>query len=181
MSSIQLYGHTNFIFGFTKIWIIIWGIGGYGICSDFWSTQSLPTCFNFNLGKYAQLDQYQWRPMLKLLKYKKHDKSGRSPGLSCKFWEPESTHFAWNIYTAVYSSFCTLYTCSAPERLFVLCSWSITCARLASVEVSLTILKTDRQTHTQTYRGSFRVRPGLKIISRIQVSNWPSHYIAQCY
>ena len=37
----------------------------------------------------------------------KHDKSSRSPGPSCTFWAPESTHFAWNSYTAVYSSLCT--------------------------------------------------------------------------
>ena len=81
-----------------------------------------------------------------------------------------STHFAWNSYTAVYSSLCTLYTCSAPYQLFVLSSWSITGARLASVEVALTILKTENthnrytesQNHRYTHRGSYRVRPGLK-------------------
>ena len=75
----------------------------------------------------------------------KHDKLSRSPGPSCTFWAPQSTHFAWNSYTAVYSSLCTLYTCSAPDQLFVLYSWSITDAWLASVEVSLTILKTENR------------------------------------
>jgi hypothetical protein len=98
-----------------------------------------------------------------LLLLNKHDKSYRSPGPSCTFWAPERTHFAWNSYTAVYSSLCTLYTCSAPDQLFVLFSWSITGARLASVEVSLTILKTGDTTHqTEPYRSEYRVCPGLK-------------------
>ena len=50
-----------------------------------------------------------------LLTNNKHDKSSRSPGPSGTFRAPESTHFAWNINMAVYSSLCTLYTSSAPE------------------------------------------------------------------
>ena len=50
----------------------------------------------------------------------------------------EQTRFAWNSYTAVYSSLFTLYTCSAP-----VCTVQLINNRLASVEVSLTILKTE--------------------------------------
>ena len=102
---------------------------------------------------YKQLDQ---------LDLNMHDKFSRSPGPSCTFWAPESTHFAWNSYTAVYSSLCTLYTCSAPDQLFVLYSW-FSQNRFASEEVSLTILKTEnRQTDSQIHSGGYRVRSRTK-------------------
>ena len=103
---------------------------------------------------YKQLDQ---------LDLNMHDKFSRSPGPSCTFWAPKSTHFTWNSYTAVYSSLYTLYTCNAPDHLVVLYSWSITDARLASVEVSLTILKAENRKKHRYTGGSFKVRPRLKI------------------
>ena len=52
-----------------------------------------------------------------------------------------------------------------------LCTLCTPGARLASVEVALTILKTEnthnRQIHTHTHRGSYRVRPGLKILRKL--------------
>ena len=46
---------------------------------------------------------------------------------------------------------CTLYAGIAPDQLFVLRSWSITGARLALVEVSLTILKTENRQKTDRH------------------------------
>ena len=106
--------------------------------------------------KYAKVtlafDDFKcYKKVQHILSYhNKHDKSSRSPGPSCTFWAPESIHFAWNSYTAVYSSLC-----SAPDQLFVLHSW-FRQNRFASVEVSLTILKTET---TQTeYRQKDRIQ-----------------------
>ena len=73
--------------------------------------------------KYAKVtlafDDFKcYKKVQHILSYhNKHDKSSRSPGPSCTFWAPESTLFAWNSYTAVYSSLCTLCTCIAPDQL----------------------------------------------------------------
>ena len=53
-----------------------------------------------------------------------------------------------------------MYEAKVNNIVCVLHSLSIPDARLASVEVALTILKME---NTQTHRGSYRVRPGLKI------------------
>ena len=47
-----------------------------------------------------------------------------------------------------------LYTCSAPGHLFVLYSWTIPGARLASVEVWLTILKFQKSRSSSSSRSS---------------------------
>ena len=68
---------------------------------------------------------------------------------------------ARQIETKLNSTVYSVYTLA----MSVLYIWSITVARLASVEVSLTILKTETtQTDSPIHRGGYRVRPGLKTI-----------------
>ena len=58
----------------------------------------------------------------------------------------------------------TLSTLFTHCQLFVLFSWSIPGARLASVQVLLTNPKMENaQIHTQIHRSGYRVRPGLNI------------------
>ena len=58
-----------------------------------------------------------------------------------------------------------MYEAKVNNIVCVLHSLSIPDARLASVEVSLTILKMENR---QTHRGDYKILPGLKIVK------WPS-------